>query len=134
MKPLTSFRVYPQASGHLYFKVNIWPTKKMMHAHCWWLNGNFEAACSAWRKIKKGKKTNDLGEINFFVNRLGAGLVSHELLHATMAHARVHQYKRLSFEIKCGMVSDAEEYICDVLGRLTAQFWNKFYRWDDARK
>lgn len=128
MKPITSFRIHPQASGKLYFVVNIWPTKKAMHAHCWWVNANFDACCSGYDRIKNGRKANHMGEINFAVKFLGAGVVTHEMVHAAMRHAGRHQYRGLSFDQRDGMVSQAEEYLADVISRLTTQFWCHYYR------
>jgi hypothetical protein len=130
-KPVLTFRVYPTRTGRLHFAVNIWPTKKAMHKHCFWTSGNFEAVCSGHTIYVDGKQKPEVGELNFNVNRLGAGLVTHEFMHATICYTNVRKYRGFSFENNNGFVSDAEEFVCDVIGRMVAQFWNKFYKWQD---
>jgi hypothetical protein len=131
IKPITSFRVYPTRSGRLYFKVNIWPTKKVMHKHCFWVSGNFEAVCCSHTIYKDGKQQPEVGELNFNINRLGSGLVTHEFMHATITYTNIRKYRGMSFELNNGFVSEAEEFVCDVIGLMVSQFWKKYYKWED---
>lgn len=136
------FRLYPEGS-FLYCQVNIWPTKKAMREHTL-LPRNAEASCGGReeyivppkREKKPVRKTGLFAEVNFYRNRIGIEVVSHEMTHGTFAFADrrkldIGKVLPLAFAVSgANRTLDrdcAEERFCYALGVMCRQFTQKCY-------
>lgn len=143
VKPI-SFRVYPEGS-FLYCEVNIWPTRKAMHAHLP-LGPKTVASCGGRecyvvQPKRKGKrqrvcKTGLFAEANFHRAQIGIEVVSHEFTHAAFAFAdrrRLPLHQVMDKEFKHGGkrntldLDGPEERFCYALGQMCRQFTQKCY-------
>lgn len=74
-------------------------------------------------KDKRWHCSPKVGEILFYTDSVGAGVVSHECTHA-MFHFAVRSTRGSRFKSE----SRLEEYHCWIQGWLVTQFWRKFWR------
>ena len=133
-KPLFTMKVFPEGRG-LYFRVNVWPTKKAMHQHVTWCKPPFEALCSPYTKLdyRNGhqRTSPECGQINFYKKRIGSAVISHEFAHAALAWAR---RVKLNSENLLGDASDGarahpdEERFCHALDRMIGTFIDRGYK------
>lgn len=134
-----TFRVYPERKT-LYFKVNVWPTKKAMREHVkrhpligYGSLGKFEALASGFdvTRYKKGRPARRwacCGEVNFHRGFLFGGVVSHEFVHAGLRWlARMKIHEKL-YQPNGVRVADTEERLCHAIGRMVEQFTHHAYR------
>jgi hypothetical protein len=143
VKPI-SFRVYPERS-FLYCEVNIWPTRKAMHAYLP-LGPKTVASCGGRESYvvqpeRKGKKqtmrkTGLFAEANFYQTEIGVEVVSHEFTHAAFAFADrrrlpLHQVMDKQFTHSGRKntldLDGPEERFCYALGQMCRQFTQKCY-------
>lgn len=125
-EPLKRFRIYGYNSS-LYFIVNIWKTKKdlIKNRKRNGLKGSCDAHVLSYEildvnKEGKSRKRPIVGEINFYKSRLGAGIVSHECLHATVSILKrmKFNFSRLEEDI---WENPSEEIVARVQGEFTRQ-------------
>lgn len=128
--PRLSFRVYPASRHSFYFAVNIWPTKRAMRQHCSWITGKFDAASTGQSitRFPSGKRTKLLGEVNFYKSYIGAGVVSHELLHSAIRWLQKLSPSYEAFIVANSRASEAEELLCGALHRMVIGFWDYYAR------
>ncbi len=122
------------SSGH-FFVCKIFASKKLMYDYyvnrCkrWkteQLSLDFGALVSPYEKRKNGILGENIGEAIFYEAKLGAGLISHEMLHCAMWHERiVADNKMAEFGAHCG---DIEERIAYTLTHLVNTFVEKCYK------
>lgn len=92
---------------------------------------NFSAICMPYEKLnfKKGKKpkrADDMGEILFYKGRLGTGIIAHEMGHAAMWWARlIDKNTNAEFGPEIG---NKEEKMLTVLYHLARNFTNRAYK------
>lgn len=130
MKPLTSFRIYPDDRA-LYFKVHVWPSKAAMLTHLRSMelpaSRDTVAQCSSYSigKLRGGywRTKPILGEINLHSKQLNAEVVSHECGHAALSWARRKKFKQFNLDdLPTGrLVSRNEERFCYALGHMVNQ-------------
>lgn len=122
------FRVYPSSRHSFYFVVNIWPTKQAMRRHCFWIAGKFDAASTGESNTRYPSKrmTKQLGQVNFYKSYIGAGVVSHELLHSAIRWLQKVAPSDQAFVAKDGRASEAEELMCNGLHRMVIDFWDNY--------
>ncbi len=141
MRDVVHFRVYCDAAGkRRYYKVFIFRTEEQMYEHfkktntqSRWKRGgigklNFVAVCQGYRRYdvkRRGRLLPDIGQILFTADRLGAGVVSHEMTHAVIYWADTHTKIDLA---KIASSTRTDERIALVQGNLVNQFWSKFYK------
>lgn len=119
-KRLISFRVYPE-NRSLYAQVNIWhsknssPLSRRHAASCW--------PCESYRVTpqNKARKQGLFAELTFYRERLGVGVISHEMTHAAVLWAR-----------RRGLIDDvsenpAEERFASAVGEMCRQFTQRCY-------
>lgn len=99
---------------------------------------DFHAVTTTWQIItwrgkmpRRGWRAHCIGHILLHRGKLGAGIVAHEMGHATLRWAETWM-KVPATDLYEGTgragASDNEEAVLDVLGGLVAQFWHRFYR------
>lgn len=137
--PTARFRVHPEGK-YLYALVNIWPTKDAMYDHKP-LERNHEACCTGQEVFiisdqsgKLARKDGQFAELNFCLDRLGVGVVSHEMTHATFCWAErirlpIQEIKDHSLSKTSGILAQdgPEERFCYALGEMVRQFTKKCY-------
>lgn len=139
VKPVT-IRVYPE-SRSLYFIVRVWPTKKAMHQNVWWTKCDYAGLCTTHSRLRinedgSEKLLPELGIVNLYRGAMGAGLIAHEFLHATIGWANriglntAEIFKKLPSldQGKYGNVSDDEERMCHAHGNMVSQFVERAYK------
>lgn len=113
------FRIYPENKS-LYFLVNIYLTKKAMHAAIRLLGVSkkeVRRTLQAGVVPLDGKKLPICGMVFFHRKMLGVSTTSHEVAHAALTWAR-----------RTGLnLSKEEERFCAVTGELNRQLVNKCY-------
>lgn len=135
MKNHKKFRIYPEDKS-LFFRVRVFESKEKMYEH---FDGvkenypgqekNFEAICLNHKIEKKypssgWRLTPEVGEIWFYEDCIGGGIVSHEATHATMYYLErngLEDYSRL------GAYGDMHEPMCWLQGKIVAEFWSRWY-------
>jgi len=133
-----SFRIYPDRAKSCYYVVHIFHTEAKMYEHFRRTNIDpghtgqldFRAICQGWsrytvRDDKRLKRHPEIGQILFWAGNMGAGVVSHELTHATTYWAGRRTRLPLG-ELYSNRVAD-ERYAW-ALGHLVAQFWTKYWQ------
>lgn len=134
--PTARFRVHPEGK-YLYALVNIWPTKKAMYDHKP-LDRNHDACCSGPEiNLHTGRlvrKNGQFCELNFCLDYLGVGVVSHEMTHAAFCWAErvklpIHEIKDHPLSKTSGLLAQdgPEERFCYALGEMVRQFTQKCY-------
>lgn len=129
------FKVYPEKKKRLFYWVYVWPDRDALVERSKTLYPDFGhnhetyGFCSlvkVWKVGSDGRKRRDsrCGEINFFREHIGAGIVSHEMTHAALGWAQrvgvmLEQYEDWSKSV----VSDAEERYASAVGELVRQFY-----------
>jgi len=132
----TVLRLYPEPDRTLYVRVRVHPTLKAMHERSRELTAagthehrapmrHVRGFCTEWNVVKCTKKRARrhpcIAEVNFAGRYCTMEIVTHELLHATMAWAR-----RVGFEFsRLGdddHVNAEEERIAYVHGEMCRQF------------
>lgn len=139
----TTFRVYCEKGKPFYYQVYIFDTIEAMQRHFTQTNRNvrwqrgasegrlgFEAIAQSWEREKyNGRKIavrrTNIGQILFYAGNLGAGIVSHEMTHATTFWA--HRTAKMDLS-KLYSSRRIDERYAWVQGYLVAQFWTKTYR------
>lgn len=87
---------------------------------------NFEAICMCYERLRAAKRMPDIGEVLFYRDRLGAGIVAHEMLHAAMHYDRlVSRNETATFTANIGK---EEERLAHCLTDLVRQFTVKAYK------
>lgn len=104
---------------------------------------DFHAVTCTWQIItwkgkmpRRGWRAHCIGHIIFHRQKLGAGIVAHEMGHATLRWAETWMkvpaadlYEDLALSASARRRSvENEEAVLHVLGGLVAQFWHGFYR------
>lgn len=141
IKPIT-FRLHPEGS-FLFCEVNIWPTKRAMHANTEARPKNYAACCGGRESYvvppkgsgRRMRRTGLFAEANFHRKELGIEVVSHEMTHAAFAFAdrrKLNLNAAISEarwnESKNTMDQDGpEERFCYALGQMCRQFTQKCY-------
>lgn len=143
MKDSLMFRVYPElAKSKRYYLVRIFRTKELMYAFAkqsphyelpnsrgFKLRFDFEAICTAFDRLeRKGgrwKRHHNIGHILFYTGGFGAGVVAHEITHATVYWAARHTRLNLA---RLRSDQNTDERFADVLGSMVAQFWSAYWR------
>lgn len=89
--------------------------------------------CRAYTKYKAnkkgkrmGKKTKEIGAVSLFVNKCGAGVVSHEF-----AHAATYWFNSKHDPSKFGSNHHYDEKFAHCLSGMVNQFYNKWYKLED---
>lgn len=130
------FRLYPQLRSSLYLVVQVWPSLTSMRQY---LDATYLGSkphrrtlgmCSSFKIIAypKGKRSRTKGifaEVNLASANLTMRIITHEMLHATMAYAR-----RVGLNVgTCGnendlttAVTEVEEKLAYVHGTLCSDF------------
>lgn len=89
---------------------------------------DFAAICMCYERIRTRdeKRMPDIGEVLFYRDRLGAGIVAHEMLHAAMHYERlVNQNTNATFTPNIGK---EEERLAHTLTDLVRQFTETAYK------
>jgi hypothetical protein len=144
-RPLVaSFQVKPNPAKPQYYNVLVFETKAAMHAHwqeqlrigCWGairkangtVHSSFEAQATNSRRyaLKAGRwhKSDNIGEIIFYRDFLGAGVVSHEMTHAALYW--VTSKKNTDFGYRLDFKDD--ERLAEAVGQMCRQFWVKWFK------
>ena len=125
-KPLCKFQI--RISKISYVDCYIWDTVEQMrdatdhrfddrdYDACW-LAGE-----AGWSYSECGLTADYLGELHFSTEKIGAGIVAHELQHFICQWVDAEMGVREQFALG----ADDEE-ICLLAGNLTNQFWGEFY-------
>lgn len=122
-----------------FFAVRVFDTKAEMFAH-FRKRGkviglkrkdghlNFEAICMCYERIraKDDKRMPDIGEVLFYRERLGAGIVAHEMLHAAMHYERL--VTRNTSATFTEYIGKEEERLAHCLTDLVRAFTVKAYK------
>jgi hypothetical protein len=136
-----SFRVYPEKDRHYFYIAYVFRDKATMYRHfevsnieTEWkkgvnkTNGNFDAVTQSWHgwdysgKRGRPRLSRNLGQILFYVDGVGAGVVSHEMSHATL-----HFFERKRVSSAKLYDHKLQERFCWIQGHLVAQFWRCFF-------
>jgi hypothetical protein len=130
---LFKFKVRPTVRSKWWYDVLVYDTKKEMlkearelyikvfgHNCRKYVNGA-EAITFGYSPSDK-KKKNKLGDILFYKGYLGAGVVSHEMVHAAVY---CHKEIRVNLNKLYNSYNDDERF-ADTVGYLNAQFWRKY--------
>jgi hypothetical protein len=137
-KRRVSFRVYPDRAKTCYYVVYIFRTEAEMFNHFQRTNIDpqmdtgkldFLAVCQGWDRFtieagKRRKRHPEIGQILFCVGQMGAGIVSHELTHATTYWAGRRTKLRFA-DLHADKATD-ERYAW-AQGHMVSQFWTKFW-------
>ena len=144
MKPLHTFRVYPEGT-FFYAVVNIWPSKAAMYQYIP-LSRDYSATCKGVERItvypksenRRPRKLGQFAELNFHRRQLGIEVVSHEFTHAAFCLAERRKMDLGSIISDQNWRTDrkrnqrlnpdgVEERFCYALGRMVNQFTRKCY-------
>ena len=115
-RPVARFRIY--ATSSLYFEVLFFETYRAMYAKAKALGTpgeDYGAIC-----IERTAKRPQVGYLLFTRPHLSDDVIAHELFHAIVAVS-----KRLRLDLT---VHESEERAAAVVGRLTQEFWGRYYR------
>jgi hypothetical protein len=137
--PLAQFRLYPEARRGLYITVMVWPSLRALRRATRRLGDSQWRTTAGYcysydrfriRPRRKPRRLLDFATVHLARERLTMRVVSHELMHATLAWAR-----RVGFNLAglAGLPDDAhasddEERICTVHGELCREFMVKANR------
>jgi len=133
---MTKFKIYPEKKNKQYYSVIIFDNRADMIKYSCVLTKRpshpFEAvAHSYWAYYKRNKKyklSKQIGSILFYKNGFGAGILAHEMAHATTYY---FNRKKLKFQIgnlirpSKKWVSFDEAYAM-ILGNMINQFMMKY--------
>jgi hypothetical protein len=137
MPVVTKFNIKPERGRRGYYRVIVFKSRPDMLK--WWrVHGDpnmrffqFEAltfSYEAKRKHKgRWKKLDRIGDIIFYKGGFGSGVVSHEMAHAAIYHARTQKWK---FKFNGGGEDwhrEHEKYAY-IVGSLAHQFWDKYQK------
>lgn len=148
-KPILKVRLREPETKH-YFEALVFRNKRDMYAYYDWYkkrwNGessnneyylnrgitdiyNFAAICMPFELLKEVAgawvRHEKIGELLFVQDRLGTGVISHELLHAALWHERlVHENKTATFGEHIG---EAEERMAHTHTAFIIKFVNTLY-------
>lgn len=148
--PIT-FRVYPERNRKLYYQVFIFPNRRQMYLFrdeqhrsgaIGYRKGHgkgsnrFLAICQSWITENFGPRGGmtlgrSIGEILFAVPYIGAGVVSHEMTHAAI---RWGANKGIDGRKVMSEFGRDEERICLAQGHMVRQFWNHWWKHEEAKK
>lgn len=130
------FKIKPKGVTH-YFVVFVFDTKKEMHDFKHEYDkiegvtdgyGGFGAIVMPYtiENTKTGKIKNEIGTCLFYRDFIGAGPISHEMLHCAMWYERLlHGNKDACFGQNVG---EDEERLCYTMTDLIRSFVNKMYK------
>lgn len=136
MKPILAFRVKPDPKRTYYFRVEVYRTihdlRKAPHPLLGGVKGfsRMLGACFGFRTaLPCGRLSPQLGLIRFVKSRLGVGVVSHEVFHATMRflaqlEIRLPEPQRGEHD----WVSEREELACRAQQNMMCQIYDRVYR------
>ena len=129
------FRLYPEVSSRRYLIVQIWPSLKAMRGY---LKGTYPSKesyrrtlgmCSSFSVVafprgRPQRMRPIFAEVNLAAANLTMRIVTHELMHATLAYARRASIDlaQCVADIPGSRVCDVEERVCSVHDRLCAGF------------
>jgi hypothetical protein len=103
--------------------VFVWKTLNALQKNTQFRNKDY---CGAYIGLPERKKSGLFGEVHLLKNKIGAGYVSHELMHLVfdwMVQRDMREYKSgQSFN----------ERTAYLMSNLTNEFWNKFYEFYDV--
>lgn len=133
------FRVYPvkahEKPRSLFWDVLLFDTRESMQAYYQEYGGTDDVAavhcpmlCKKVSKSGKERLLPKLGELLFYVDSCGGGIVSHEFFHAVLWWARRAGLKFRPDFWTIHDVDEAEETLCQVHGSLVSQFYVGFYK------
>ncbi len=134
--PPESFRVQPWEAAPDYCLVHISPTleemRRVMVEHTGWCHPQQLACCIGCTPADQESRELHgalVGILFFAQNTLGAGIVSHELAHATFRSMDAMDVRVAHWSHGTGEheTSWTEELYCICLERLTRTFWTEAY-------
>lgn len=158
-KPLQTFKLYPDRRKYFYFTALIFATRQEMYEAKAKLSplrasdydaitlGRYQMTSdnrhmAAFRRRNKWSKrrskvereyARQLGSILFFKERLGVGVVSHEMTHAATGYVKIvgikggdAETRDRSFALLVDSNDDYEECLAWTIGELTAQFFARY--------
>lgn len=91
-------------------------------------NFDFAAIVSSYISKYKGNE-KQIGTILFWKNRIGCGIVAHEICHAANYYWRALRQERAGNIFKNAREDENFAYI---LGELVSQFWNSYYKYFES--
>lgn len=129
---MIKFNIYPQKGDKRYYRVVVFNQKLEMRQYAQMFSHyeNCEAVTFSYlahRVNKAGKTTqlNRIGDILFYKNSFGAGIVAHEMTHAVN-----HWFKNNKISFKLDKINkdwgQHDEQHAWMVGYLTNQFWKKY--------
>lgn len=125
-KPKYKFSIYLM-NRKTAIRCFIWKTKDDM-----WVGAGLNTRCFLACYIPNEGNRRELGEVHFYEGFFGAGVVSHELLHAIFDLAS-RSGKFISVptpdEVNTSQSSRQCEYYCCEFERLNKSFWNRYYKY-----
>jgi hypothetical protein len=130
--PVT-FKIYPDGenSRYFYIRVNIWPTKKAMYEHRPYKRDHL----ALWSPLEgryvypdgRTRKNGLIGEINFWIQKMGTEVITHEVYHATRAYAHRVRMIEVIETARDQLHMDMEEVVAGAHGRMCRQLVGKLY-------
>lgn len=143
----TIFKIYPESRNGQWWRVIIFDNKKSLLSYIKerdeeigsrTYDESIEALTSAWKTYKGRKlvKKKQLGHILFYWNGFGTETVTHELGHAALFWAQANKIdpKKLYLNSGVARLNSAHERFCYALGRMSKQFWKRYYKIVDGAK
>lgn len=141
------FILKPRKSYKEYYSVRIYNKKADMHQRLidtgdidnfYWSKNKptCEAICRSFERVRISKdleqKLPECGEILFYRGFLGAGIVAHEITHASLGFFRnvmKLDISTINNTKKGRQAGDSEEILCELNQAMNAMFWDKFYKY-----
>lgn len=129
------FKLYPD-NHWTWIQVHVWKDQAEMWSKCGLPNPKFEAISMMGTAVNENDDTmtGRIGMVHFYYDRVGSGIVTHELCHVAHGYFRLRRRMRKKFEIKNRNkkrhtdASNVEESFCLLIGNLESQFWSNWFR------
>jgi hypothetical protein len=120
------FDIHPVPGGKI--GCFVWDTRDQMLAATShrFKEKNYEACFVGYRWVfdENGLKPGRLGNLHFYADKMGAGIVSHEIQHFVLGWVSALVKFREGYDIND---HDDIEEVCLMAGDITKEFWNKYY-------
>lgn len=131
-----AFRVHPLPDDEFHFLVRILPTLREMRAamDASGCPRSSEVLACCWSTGDPFANGGQLGVLFFALDRLDAGIVAHEMVHAGFRAAEAcgvrvehwdHDWSVPTADAKTSKANTNEEQYADVVEQLIAQFWRE---------